>query len=313
MQKNALRTATGVLATAALLVGAPPAIADSDDHANEVVDFVNDVVPSAVKRSAPAGVSDSPTDVDAGENFAVQLGTRPAISIDGPGDRQDLTVFVPTEAGVTDSSTADTGAAVFGGQADVVVEDWGNEGVQIQTVTRSDSGPHSFRYGFGSAELRMAEDGRIRIGQQSDGVFVASAMIDEAWAVDAQGDPVDTSYRLVDGQLVQDIHPDASTEYPVVADPTITAGWGIYVTYTNAEVKELSSFVGISQMIGAGLCLALPQPYGGVCGIIQGNAGSSVYNTFKNAAASGNCVEMRYIPLPLPPYAQLVGWKSVSC
>ncbi len=49
----------------------------------------------------------------------------------------------------------------------------------------------------------------------------AVATLEAPWAVDAEGNAVETSYNLVDGTLVQTVVTDENTVFPVVADPSI--------------------------------------------------------------------------------------------
>ena len=150
---------------------------------------------------------------------------------------------------------------------------------------------------------------RVAIGHQAGERFVIDALVQQPWAFDSNGTAVETHYEIQGGTLVQEVYTDDFTVYPVIADPTITFGWGIYVTYTNSEVDQLIPIVSINNFIAA-LCAYVPLPYGPVCAAIPGATGSSIYNTFVDAAANGDCVQMHYIPIPYP---QLIGWYPVSC
>jgi hypothetical protein len=49
---------------------------------------------------------------------------------------------------------------------------------------------------------------------------------------------VPTRYEVRGGRLVQHVD-HAGADYPVVADPTVSFGWYIYIRYPKAEVQNL--------------------------------------------------------------------------
>lgn len=66
--------------------------------------------------------------------------------------------------------------------------------------------------------------------------------IEPAWAVDANGAPVPTSYDVTDGVLTQHVD-TAGAAFPVVADPTwaITGPTQVRFRFNRAETATIAS------------------------------------------------------------------------
>ncbi len=106
-----------------------------------------------------------------------------------------------------------------------------------------------------------------------------------------------------------------STAYPVVADPTVSFGWRVYVKYSKSETKTLTSgwrgnAADKAKYVSL-LCVAAAE--GGVftvgaCGLVTYDVINSIMTTAKNAAANGQCHELQYLYNGMP-----VGWKGYSC
>ncbi|WP_413451137.1 hypothetical protein AA0Y32_00410 [Georgenia phoenicis] len=65
--------------------------------------------------------------------------------------------------------------------------------------------------------------------------------IEAPWAVDAEGRLVETSYELDGQRLVQHIEGDVT--YPVVADPRLTFGVGVYLNMWGWEMNAVSTAI----------------------------------------------------------------------
>ena len=66
---------------------------------------------------------------------------------------------------------------------------------------------------------------------------MAASVITEPWAVDADGEAVRTAYKLSGNAIVQTIQ-HSGAAYPVVADPTVSLAWAIYVRWNLADDVE---------------------------------------------------------------------------
>ena len=72
--------------------------------------------------------------------------------------------------------------------------------------------------------------------------------INPAWAVDANGNSVPTSYMVSGKTVIQTVDTSAVTAWPVVADPSVSFGWVIYVHWSHKEVQNIliqAFFAGI--------------------------------------------------------------------
>ncbi|WP_435298434.1 hypothetical protein [Timonella sp. A28] len=80
------------------------------------------------------------------------------------------------------------------------------------------------------------------------------AVINPAWAVDAKGAPLKTEYVLEGNTLIQRVHTDESTAFPVVADPSWT-WWVKKGAACAAGVASMATFgyarvsVGIAKLV----------------------------------------------------------------
>jgi hypothetical protein len=96
-------------------------------------------------------------------------------------------------------------------------------------------------------KLVPQQDGTIAImsGPASKAPTQATTLgwINAPWAMDANGNAVPTSYSVSGKVLTQTIQPNASTAYPVVADPSISFGWLIYIHFSHADL-QWAKFVG---------------------------------------------------------------------
>ena len=115
----------------------------------------------------------------------------------------------------------------------------------------------------------VQEDGSFQLVQtlvDAEGIVIKAIVgeVEPAWAVDANGDPVETWYEVTaDGSLMQVIDPDDSTEYPVVADPRViwsagSGGIGYFVTMTATEMKALAiAITSLGGAVAAATCVGL--------------------------------------------------------
>ncbi len=92
-----------------------------------------------------------------------------------------------------------------------------NDGAQLLTVLGSKHAPNSIEFELdlpNDATLTQQPDGSIWINTDSFG-----AEIKTPWAIDADGNPINTRYEINGRTLVQVIETNTNTAFPVVADP----------------------------------------------------------------------------------------------
>ncbi|MFS8102647.1 hypothetical protein LFM09_36520 [Lentzea alba] len=97
-------------------------------------------------------------------------------------------------------------------------------------------------------------DGGLTL-QARDGVQVGE--IAPSWARDANGDAVPTHYELTGSTLTQVVEHRNSAAYPVVADPKLTWGFGVYLNLWGWEANAIGAALGIGAAAsGVALCTA---------------------------------------------------------
>lgn len=173
--------------------------------------------------------------------------------------------------------------------------------VRIQTISYSADARTEFSYDFGDdVELRPEPE--------------EVAIVDAPWAVDADGVAVETHYEIEDGELVQVVEPDAETTFPVVADPRVSIGWGVYVKFNKSESKSIAnSWIADKDKYISIVCAVIPNPFAAAaCAVISYDTAASVHSSFKQARDQGRCTELRYVVVN-PSHWVLVGWKPVAC
>jgi hypothetical protein len=124
-----------------------------------------------------------------------------------------------------------------------------------------------------AAELVPDGEGGFQIVQGGDGADGGRAVgaIDAPWAKDARGESVPTHYTLDGDTLVQTIDTDGSTVFPVVADPRISMGWGVYISMWGRELKIIAPMVGFGVEVGlAYICGKARLLLGTACGLAVG-------------------------------------------
>ncbi|MFT4262757.1 MAG: hypothetical protein QM572_05205 [Nocardioides sp.] len=156
------------------------------------------------------------------------------------------------------------------------------------------------------AALRLRTDGGIDV-IGSDGVSLLGD-IEAPWATDATGQPVPTSFELVDGQIVQSVLASEDTQYPVVADPTYN-DCGLftctkYLTKADTEklYDKLADHSGQSSSVVSGIFAAACLSLGGISATLCGLAGNLYANgILDNLRAAHNhkqCFTLTYTRYP---------------
>jgi hypothetical protein len=153
-------------------------------------------------------------------------------------------VGLPLQDASAQAVVADDGTVVYPdaqGVASVTVQSLTTGDVQVSTVLPSAAAPDRLRYDV------QLPTGALLVPNEASGVDIVLAdgtvagRFHEAWARDANGVPVPTAYEIDGSTLVQVVDltgPDIA--YPVVADPRLTFGWGIYLNMYGWEWKALS-------------------------------------------------------------------------
>lgn len=227
---------------------------------------------TSVSMSADAAVATEITDSDSNTLFSVPL---PTGTLDPVGTAPDGTA-------VYDHSDSNVNVAVQ------IMED----GVtRVQTVLGDENSPSAYSYeipeGF---EPVIGDEGEIALLGEEGYVLIG-----DAWARDAEGKDVPTSYSVQDGSIVQTVEATADTVFPVVADPTWMWYSGAYgMRFSKAETRNLVSKGSVT-----GFCATLGLYKAPVAGALCGIYGAYFF-TQANAAKSNNrCFFVAAAPAPV--------------
>lgn len=111
--------------------------------------------------------------------------------------------------------------------------------VRMLTVMHGPDAPRNIAYDLKlSKGLRLEADrvGGFSVVNPQGGIV---GTISAPWAISADGVKVPTQYTLQGNRLIQTVD-HAGAKYPVVADPRISFGRGIYLRYNRGETKYIA-------------------------------------------------------------------------
>ena len=103
------------------------------------------------------------------------------------------------------------------------------------------------------------------------------------WAIDAAGASLPTRYELVGDTLVQRVD-TTNAVFPVVADPRLTFGFGVYLNMTGAEIRAVGTAIAAAG--GAAAVAVCSWPIGGVANLVCRAVGAHALRAVFNAIAS---------------------------
>lgn len=148
------------------------------------------------------------------------------------------------------SRSVDRHTKVFEGRHfDQVVQSTGQDDVRLLTVLTDRSAPTTYDYAFDGQQLRALDEGYVGVFDAETGQPVA--LIEPAWAKDANGNAVGTRYEVDGSTLTQVVDITADTAFPVVADPTVKRHWwGQELRLNKSETMRLAA--------GGGSCSWIP-------------------------------------------------------
>ncbi|MFD9791393.1 hypothetical protein ACFWXK_10625 [Streptomyces sp. NPDC059070] len=225
----------------------------------------------------------------------------------------------PGLAGITQNGTT---VYPSNSSANSAVQAMEDASVRALITLKNAQAPREYRFNLEvplGTQLVKNDDGGydITAPHDEDSSAVSLGAIDAPWAKDANGQAVPTSYRLEGTTLVQLIEITEDTVYPVVADPRVSFGRGVYIKFSRSETNAIAPYSSGAGAVAAA-CNKIPSRVRGVpvrtiCRGTLGQASVSVHNTFKSAARQGKCVQIR---LPYAPVLITIGWpewKAVGC
>lgn len=263
-----------------------------------------DAAPSAsAATSAVAGVPDIQDDTASAAQSPVNMPKDPRDPV--TFDDSVVAVTVPTD-GTTTTSWSD-GMTVYQGTDDAAstVVQPTDSGARFMTVISGPSAPSDYRYNLDvPAGGSVAQDagGSISVrDQQGDQV----AGIAPAWATDANGQSLPTSYSVDGTTVLQHVNLDGAT-FPVVADPafTVDCGWVTCSYYlSRAVTKKIANKLGryqnastatIAAIAGAACAPATPVA-AAICAGAGAIYGGFMIDQFMSAKRKNKCIRYRVL------------------
>jgi hypothetical protein len=195
----------------------------------------------------------------------------------------DLTIGFPD---VADASRAvDAHTRVFDGpHVDQVVQSTGADDVRLLTVLHDATAPTRYNYSFAGRTLRGVGQGYVAV--YDDGGEPV-AVIEPAWAKDANGDAIATRYEIDGSTLTQVVDVDEHTAFPVVADPSVKFHWwGVDVHYNWRETTLTATSAAGCALVAAWI----PDPT--LTKVVAFSCGA-VSLWAKTARSHGKCIAMK--------------------
>lgn len=276
---------TATTVSIALLATGLPAANAAEDSAEATARLIADVAPDQGDviegKQDHEGISASVDNVD----ITVPTDPTAPIVLAAPTDGKSLAVSLPAGLDLASGVVASDGTLVFSanaGGADAAVQILENGSARIQTIIPDASAQHEFTYRFGDGVTPiLTEDGAVLLTTALDGS--SSTVIGELavpWAVDAAGQAVETAYVIEGDAVTQQVDAEREATYPILADPSISYGLGIYYHFNRAETTTLAGYgLAGAASITAG-CAALGSLAAGIGAVVAGAACAAVGGPF---------------------------------
>ncbi|WP_344292565.1 hypothetical protein [Agromyces neolithicus] len=214
--RTELTYVTAGAVAAVILAGALPANADEGEPGEVLVATVAEAVPELVEDAVHLANTTSGVEavLENGEVSLPESSNEP-IQVEA-ADGAEFSFTLP-EAGSSEAGVSD-GAASYDhgdGSSSVVLVN-PDASVTITSVIEGPDAPSTFSYEY-DVTLEQFEDGGV-VGYDAAGELAVTIAL--PWALDANGNKVDTWYPVAGNTLTQHVaHRAEGVAYPVVADP----------------------------------------------------------------------------------------------
>ena len=130
--------------------------------------------------------------------------------------------------------------------------------------------------------------------------------IDAPWATDANGNAVPTTYSISNNQLVQTVNFTSATPFPVVADPSVSFGWYIYVRWNKTEVHNIHNRLAAAAAAITTICQPIPNATARtICEALTTFTFVHIAGVFSQASSENRCVEIRFPYSPYPYFTRI--------
>lgn len=189
------------------------------------------------------------------------------------------------------------------------------DGARGLAVINNTAAPSRYSFKFDlppGGSLVPLDDGSVAVQVAADGAALQVGQIAPAWARDATGKRVPTRYEVSGSTLTQVVeHQGAS--YPVVADPKLTYGRGVYLNLWgwegNAIGAVLGALIGAGGFVGCNVANVSGVPGTIVKIICNAGAGKNAVGILRGLGARNLAPGWCYQNLILPSSG---GWRPVD-
>ncbi len=223
-------SALGIVVTGALvLAGVGPANAGESDTLDNI-------------RSAVETRAVLPETATAGESIGLSDGL-----VSAPGSEgSDVKLRLPG-APRTAAQSDELALNVTGGDGyTTAIQDTGDGTFRALMHIESAAAPTEYRFELGEGvELIPLEDGGVTARDAAGDIM---GTFEPAWALDANGAAVPTSYTIEGSTLVQSVRRTSATAFPVVADPFWIPALLVVARFT-AHAASQAAARGVSQAV----------------------------------------------------------------
>lgn len=228
---------TVALALPLVLISIPTSVADPAQNPETAVALVDQAVDIA--EGASSARSLSVESADSSSEISLPTDADPSASI-STADAGTLSITPPS--GETKQHGA---AALTTAENTVVSQQVDNHTVRQSAVLDADSSERQEYVLTSDREisLELTESGAIDIVHPSESGRFVTGQIEAPWAIDAEGKSLPTRYDIEGSKVTQVVDTD-NAAFPVVADPKITYGAGVYLNLTGTEMNAVSAAAG---------------------------------------------------------------------
>lgn len=164
----------------------------------------------------------------------------------------------------------------------------------------------------------------IEVRANNGYVSTVVGTIEQPWAIDAEGKHVETFYTIDGNDIVQ--HIDSHAAFPVIADPKVTFGWGVYLTLWGSEANMIVKTASVIAAIGSAvICNGLskiPHPVtrgvvSALCAVVGGASVIQIINMIAKPERSyinNKCYSGRVVSVStLKPITKLKPVSASKC
>jgi hypothetical protein len=252
-RKHISGTIVSTIGAAALIFGTVPAAFASDtpspaERTAAVIEKATGTADIAASADAPGTPAKAVIHTENGQ-VTVNTPSQATGSVTASSEVSGtLGLALPGTEGV-DGVKAGAGTVVYpnaSSSTDIAVQPTTDGGARTLVTLRSGEAPARQSFGLdlpqGAEILENGEGGFEITKETTEGVHLTLGTVEPAWAKDANGNPVATSYKLDGNNIVQTVEVNDKTAFPVVADPKFT--WGIVTGtayFNKGETKKIAN------------------------------------------------------------------------